>query len=222
MSTPTERKIAARVIRHAVENPHLPLDALLELAAQEGYYTGTRNALRDHRMDDGAFNRTLRRLERVKARMPRKQAPVEEAADITDRHLEDLGARLAQGVVVPDELYIPIRATVLAAVEEALRTQAPVEETTAERWRRIGQEYTANRAQVPVEAPSLDEDAVNPLPADDSYLNGSVEEDQAVARAEQYYRRTSQEYRNLPQHERIPGAPLRDTLRWMIRNGAKV
>lgn len=40
--------------------------------------------------------------------------------DITDRHMEDLGARLADGVVVPYELYTPIRATVLAAVEEAL------------------------------------------------------------------------------------------------------
>lgn len=39
---------------------------------------------------------------------------------ITDRHMEDLGSRLAAGVSVPDELYIPIRATVLAAVEEAL------------------------------------------------------------------------------------------------------
>jgi len=45
------------------------------------------------------------------------------AEDIADRHLEDLGARLAGGVVVPDNLYVPIRATVLAAVEEALRVK---------------------------------------------------------------------------------------------------
>ena len=47
-----------------------------------------------------------------------------QAREIADRHLEDLGARLAQGVVVPDELVVPIRATVLAALEEVLRRKA--------------------------------------------------------------------------------------------------
>lgn len=49
-----------------------------------------------------------------------------QAREIADRHIEDLGARLAAGVVVADELEVPIRATVLAAVEETLRRNQPL------------------------------------------------------------------------------------------------
>jgi len=43
--------------------------------------------------------------------------------DIVDRHMEDLGARLQSGVVIPEEAGKAIRGTIAAAVEEALRGQ---------------------------------------------------------------------------------------------------
>lgn len=65
--------------------------------------------------DDYVVDRVL--LERLLDKTPAERKAVE----IAHRHLEDLGARLPSGVAIPMGAVSPIRSTIEAAVEEALR-----------------------------------------------------------------------------------------------------
>ena len=54
------------------------------------------------------------------ANVLRRKGSGKDVEDIVARHMEDLGARLPLGVVIPDEAEGAIRGTLLAALEEAL------------------------------------------------------------------------------------------------------